>query len=90
MTFICSCRNNNQPNAIYPLGTCAKESASTSLDHPCIRGVAYFSSGGGGGLGNWKAEPLVRSSCLMGNTDIPGITDIHVYKGRKYFFGFRV
>jgi hypothetical protein len=21
MTFICSCRNNNQPNAIYPLGT---------------------------------------------------------------------
>ena len=21
MSFICSCRNNNQPNAIYPLGT---------------------------------------------------------------------
>jgi hypothetical protein len=21
MIFICSCRNNNQPNAIYPLGT---------------------------------------------------------------------
>ena len=21
MTFICSCRNNNQPTAIYPLGT---------------------------------------------------------------------
>jgi hypothetical protein len=21
MTFICSCRNNNQPNAEYPLGT---------------------------------------------------------------------
>jgi hypothetical protein len=21
MSFICSCRNNNQPTAIYPLGT---------------------------------------------------------------------
>jgi hypothetical protein len=21
MSFICSCRNNNQPNAIYPWGT---------------------------------------------------------------------
>ncbi len=44
----------------------------------------------GGRAGELESRRIVRSSCLIGNTDIPGITDIHVYKGRKYFFGFRV